>query len=285
MHFPWRKWGVGGGAINGRVRTAFHLTRFRFINGIKYNTYTLIYIYMCVYRDSSEASKVACWVESLNTVGGETKFPRYLWAGRPFFYIFDFVRPLTWKQPLLFAFAIRNNESVRRVLSKVCIPSASLSSYFFVFRYLWFCGPWGGSDVNVRESFPQKQACSFTLPWDSLAAAAAAADRHTDRRAAPMQKNIPVSTWNLTYKNNNSNDKNLQKSISFLLLLLSSLSFFVFKSPLRKDESTTKESSAWDVRGVLVKKLRLVVFGCYKRYIDIDIYSIYCVVLRTGLYW
>lgn len=162
MHFPRQQVGEGG-AINGRVRTAFHLTRFRFINGIKYNTYTLIHTYMCIYRDSSEASKVACWVESLNTVGGETKFPRYLWAGRRcggydpsslFYFFLDL-----WLGNSR-CFSLSQSEIINQFEgSYLRLFSLCVSLFlFFSFSLPLVCGP--GSDVNVRES-SQKQACAL----------------------------------------------------------------------------------------------------------------------------
>lgn len=117
-------------------------------------------------------------------------------------------------------------------------PVASLrNNRFFVLRlknvsnlsFLSICYLWlmtRGRRQHYREScgfffffLSQKQVCTDrTVGW-------LAADKQTDK--LPPCKNIPVSTLNLTYKNNNNKKSYKNQSL--------------FKSPLRKDESTTKE--------------------------------------------
>ena len=67
--------------------------------------------------------------------------------------------------------------------------------------YLFFCYLWlmTRAGVDIRESrFSQKQVCTTrTVGW-------LAADKQTDK--LPPCKNIPISTLNLTYKNNNNNN-------------------------------------------------------------------------------
>lgn len=79
----------------------------------------------------------------------------------------------------------------------------------------------GQASSLENQGFSHKQVCTTrTVGW-------LAADRQTDK--LPPCKNIPVSTLNLTYKNNNNKKTYKNQSL--------------FKSPLRKDESTTKELS------------------------------------------
>lgn len=128
----------------------------------------------------------------------------------------------------------RNNPiicfSFNKICNKVKEPMATIKKQLFVLRqkcinftFPIFLLPLVndlGQASTLRElRFSQKQVrTTRTVGW-------LAADKQTDK--LPPCKNIPISTLNLTYKNNNNKKTYKNQSL--------------FKSPLRKDESTTKE--------------------------------------------
>lgn len=144
----------------------------------------------------------------------------------------------------------------------VCFASENVSICMLPIFLLPLVNDLGPVSTLENQGFPRnKCALHALLGW-------LAADRQT---SCPHAKNIPISTLNLTYKNNN-NKKTYKNQSLFLNLLLEKM-----KVPQKSCRVVSLRCE-----GGFGEKLRLVVFGCYKRYIDI--YSIYCIVLRTRLY-